>query len=140
MSTDRVKAVGGLIAVCFGIFAVTVLSVFTIIWIGSGNRDSIVAVSSSALGIISAMVGAYLGIKISAETNAKASEEAKHAAVVKHEADAAQHKSSGMAEKLNALEAENKVSAAIAEEVREAGTEAEEAARTAVPPVGGGAP
>ncbi len=137
VTTDKLKAIGGLITVCFGILAVTSLAAFTIIFLGSGNKDSIVAVSSSALGIISAMVGAYLGIKISSETNAKASEEAKHAAVVKHEADAAQQKSSTMTEKLDELAAENKLAPDLAEAVKEAGTEAEEEARTAGPPPGG---
>jgi hypothetical protein len=139
ITTEKLKAVGGLITVCFGIFAVMALSIFTIILLGSGNQQSVVAVSSSALGIISAMVGAYLGIKISSETNAKAGEEAKHAAVVKHEADAAQEKSSGMADKLDRLIAEEKVDPEVAEAVKEAGAEREEAARTVGPPAGGGA-
>jgi len=138
--TEKLKTIGGLIAVCFGIFAVTALSIFTIIMLGSGNKDSVVAVSSSALGIISAMVGAYLGIKISSDTNAKAGEEAKHTAVVKHEADAAQQKSSGMADKLDRLMAEEKVDPEVAEAVKEAGAEREEAARTVGPPSGGAAP
>lgn len=137
MSTDnnveKVKAIGGLIAVCVGIVGVTSLAAFTIIFLGSGNKESIVPVASSA------MVGAYLGIKITADTTAKASEEAKHAAVASHERDAAQQRSSGMEEKLNQLAAEGTFSPQVAETIKEAGTEAEEAARTVVPPVGGGA-
>jgi hypothetical protein len=138
-SIEKVKAIGGLIAVCFGIVGVTSLAAFTIIWLGSGNKESIVPVASSALGIISAMVGAYLGIKITADTTAKASEEAKHAAVASHEREAAEQKSSGMEEKLNELAARGTFSPQVAEEIKEAGSEAEEAARTVVPPLGGAA-
>jgi hypothetical protein len=140
MSIEKVKAIGGLIAVCCGIVAVTGLAVFTIILLGSGNKESVVAVSSSALGIVSAMVGAYLGIKITADTSAKASEEAKHAAVASHEREAAQQKTSGMEEKLDELAAKGTFSPQVAEAIKEAGSEAEEAARTTGPPAGGAAP
>lgn len=139
VTTDKLKAIGGLIAVCFGIFSVTLLAVFTIIFLGSGNKDSIVAVSSSALGIISAMVGAYLGIKISAETNAKAGEEGKKAAVAEHEANVKEQKIAAVNETMEKLVSEEKVSQQGADAIQEASVEAEEAARTAVPPVGGGA-
>ena len=139
MNTESLKAIGGLIAVVVGILAVAVLSIVTITRLGSSDTDSMVAVTTSAFGIISAVVGAYLGIKISAETNAKATDEAKHAAVVKHEADAAQQKSTVMSEKLDELAAENRLPEDIAAAVKEAGSEAEEAARTTPPHPGGAA-
>lgn len=139
VTTDKLKAIGGLIAVCFGILAVTSLSALTIIFLGSGNKDSIVAVSSSALGIISAMVGAYLGIKISAESNAKAGEEGKKAAVAEHEANVKEQKIAAVNQTVEKLVSEDRVSPEGANAIQEASVEAEEAARTAGPPVGGGA-
>jgi hypothetical protein len=138
-STDvnSIKAVGGLIAVVCGTVLVASLAAFTITRLGSKEADSAVAIASSAFGVISAVVGAYLGIKITADTSARAGEEAKHTAVVKHEAEAAQQKSAGMSEKLEELAAEDKVPANVAEAVKEAGAEAEEAARTVGPPLGG---
>ncbi len=88
-SADGIKSVGGLIAVVVGIVAVTALTVVTLTQLGTANKDSVVAVTSSAFGIISAVVGAYLGIKISSETTAKASDEAKVAAVSQHVANVA---------------------------------------------------
>jgi hypothetical protein len=139
LNTESLKAIGGLIAVLFGILAVAVLSIVTITRLEADDKDSMVAVTTSAFGIISAVVGAYLGIKISAETNAKATDEAKHAAIVKHEGDAALQKSAVMSEKLDELAAENKLPGDVAEAVKEAGTEAEEAARTTPPSPGGAA-
>ena len=88
------KAIGGLIAVVVGILAVTGLALFTLAQLDTNNQDGMVAVTSSAFGIISAVIGAYLGIKISADTNAKASADVKRAAgdaaVAQHVADQAQ--------------------------------------------------
>lgn len=134
-----IRAIGGLIAVVCGTVLVASLAAFTITRLGSKEADSAVAVASSAFGVISAVVGAYLGIKITADTSAKAGEEAKHAAIVKHEAEAAQQKSAGMSEKLEELAAEEKLPVGVADEVKEAGAEAEVAARTVGPPRGGGA-
>ncbi len=87
-----IKSIGGLIAVVAGITAVTALAIVTLAQLGSTNKESIVAVTSSAFGIISAVVGAYLGIKISADTSEKASDQAKDAAVSKHVADVTKSK------------------------------------------------
>ncbi len=93
-SEGYLKAIGGLIAVVVGILAVTALALVTLWRLGTDNQEAMVAVTSSAFGIISAVVGAYLGIKISADTSAKASEEVKqatgNAAVAQHVADKAQ--------------------------------------------------
>jgi len=82
-SSTTIKSVGGLIAVVVGITAVTALTIVTLTQLGD-KSSSIVAVTSSALGIISAVVGAYLGIKITAETTEKASDQVKDAAVAQH--------------------------------------------------------
>jgi hypothetical protein len=60
----------GLVAVLSGIFAVTVLGVVTLALLRAGadaDNTSTVAIATSAFGVISAVVGAYLGIKIGAE-------------------------------------------------------------------------
>lgn len=138
-STDAgsVKSIGGLIAVVTGITAVTALAIVTLTQLGDA-RDSIVAVTSSAFGIISAVVGAYLGIKITAETSAKAGEEAKHAAVAQHEANVKEQKIAAVNEAVDKLVSEDKVSDEQAKAIEEASVGAEAAARTPGPPAGGG--
>lgn len=133
-----IKAVGGLIAVVAGITVVGVLTVVTLTKLESGEHDSMVAVTSSAFGIISAVVGAYLGIKITADTAEKASEQAKGAAVARHEADVKEQKISVVNETLPKLVAEGKLSKEGADALTEASVEAEEAARAPNPPHGGG--
>jgi hypothetical protein len=87
-----IQAVGGLIAVVAGILAVCVLSALTLTRLDGTDKASIVAVTTSAFGIISAVVGAYLGIKISSEAAGNATVGAKQAAVAKNEAQASQQK------------------------------------------------
>jgi len=89
-NAEGIKSVGGLIAVLVGIIAVTTLTIVTITLYGSDSKESVIAITSSAFGVISAVIGAYLGIKISSETNAEASGEAKAAAVSKRNAEDAQ--------------------------------------------------
>jgi hypothetical protein len=137
--SNSIKTVGGLIAVVAGITAVGVLTVVTLTQLGPDEHDSMVAVTSSAFGIISAVVGAYLGIKITADTADKASEQAKGAAVARHEADVKEQKISTVNETLKKLVAEDKVSKAGADAITEASVEAEEEARAPHPPLGGGA-
>lgn len=139
MSTESLKAIGGLIAVVVGIVAVVVLAAVTITRLGAEDKDSMVAITTSAFGIISAVVGAYLGIKISAETNAKAGEEGKKAAVAEHEANVKEQKIAAVNQTVAKLVSEEKVSREGANAIQEASVEAEEAARTAGPPLGGGA-
>jgi FtsH-binding integral membrane protein len=88
-SADGIKSVGGLIAVVVGISAVTALTIVTLTQLGTDSKDSAVAVTSSAFGIISAVVGAYLGIKISSDNTAKVSGDVKAAAVSDHVAHVA---------------------------------------------------
>ena len=136
-ATD-IKAVGGLIAVVAGITAVGVLTVVTLTQLDSTEHDSMVAITSSAFGIISAVVGAYLGIKITADTAEKASEQVKSAAVARHEAAVKEQKIAVVNETLEKLVAEDKVSKEGANAITEASVEAEEAARAPHPPLGGG--
>jgi hypothetical protein len=55
-----------------------------------------VAITSSAFGIISTVVGAYLGIKISAETSRKAGEQAGRAVVAEQQRDVARQQLSSL--------------------------------------------
>lgn len=137
--SNSIKAIGGLIAVVAAIVAVGALTVVTLTQLGSTNKDSMIAVTSSAFGIISAVVGAYLGIKITADTSEKASEQAKSAAVAQHEAEVKEKKISTVNETLKKLVSEDKVSAEGATELTEASIAVEEEARAPNPSYGGGA-
>jgi hypothetical protein len=131
VNPGKLKAVGGLIAVAIGVAAVTGLAIVTITRLGSEEKDSMVAVTSSAFGIISALVGAYLGIKITADTTARAGENLKKAAVAEHEAYIAKEQVSAMEESAEERAPEQ------ADAIKSAAAEArEEAARTR-PPTGG---
>jgi hypothetical protein len=64
-SAESIMSVGGLVSVVVGVAAITVLAVATMAFIDSGRDATIlVPLSTSAFGVISAIVGAYLGIKI----------------------------------------------------------------------------
>jgi hypothetical protein len=71
VNSDGIKSVGGLIAVVTGVVAVTALTLVVTQATGLG-KDSVVAITTSAFGIISTVIGAYLGIKISSEASEKA--------------------------------------------------------------------
>jgi hypothetical protein len=131
MTMNKLKAIGGLIAVVVGVAAVTGLAIITITRFGSKETDSIVAITSSAFGIISALVGAYLGIKITADTTARAGDNIKKAAVAEHEAYIAQEQVSAMEDTAE----EQAPGQADAIKAAAAGAR-EEAARTG-PPSGG---
>jgi hypothetical protein len=133
-SAEGIKSVGGLIAVVVGITAVTALTIVTLTKLGEENKDSMVAVTSSAFGIISAVVGAYLGIKITADTNKKASDEAKSAGAAENEAKHAHHR----ADALKQAATEKFGEEAARDLEYHAGRNMEEAAGRAGPPKGGG--
>jgi hypothetical protein len=69
---QAIRWIGGLVAVCIGIGVVAVISLAAIATFGGTNDQSTVAVATSAFGIVSAMVGAYLGIKVTSEQAAEA--------------------------------------------------------------------
>jgi hypothetical protein len=123
--SGSIKTIGGLVAVLGAIVAVTALTIVTLTQLGGENKESIVAVTSSAFGIISAVVGAYLGIKITADTTTKAAGEVKNAAVAEYEVNLARQQVSAMEEKAEEKDPQ------YAAEVSTAGQRArEEAART----------
>lgn len=117
---NSIKTIGGLVAVLAGIIAVTAMALVTTTRLGSSNKESIVAVTSSAFGIISAVVGAYLGIKITADSSNRTNEEAKHAAVAQHEAALAKNEKSAFEESVANRDPR------LAEEAKTAGQEKRE--------------
>jgi hypothetical protein len=121
---NGIRAVGGLIAVVTGITAVTALSIVTLTRLGGAtNKDSIVAVSTSAFGIISAVTGAYLGIKISADQSRSSKEAAGEGAGAKRDAQQAQLHADALSESVErnlAPEQVKRVKAEAFEAVQEA--------------------
>lgn len=128
MSFANVKTIGGLIAVVVAIVAVASLTLFTLAQLDTKHQDSMVAVTSSAFGIISAIVGAYLGIKITADTNARATDRAGEAAIAQHEAGVLSEKLAAVTDKVDEVVPDDK-----AAEIKYAGEEAEKEARAVRP-------
>jgi uncharacterized protein YlxW (UPF0749 family) len=141
MNTDNLRTVTGLIAVVAGVGAVIALAIVTVSFLGSGNKDSIVAVTSSAFGIVSATVTAYLGIKATANSAHKTSEEAgekqKEAAVAQNEVRVKKSKVDRLNEEIDEREKKGEISQKLASELRSSSVKAEEEARRTDPPPGG---
>jgi hypothetical protein len=127
---NGIRTVGGLIAIVVGIGAVSLLAVITLTRFSSAENDSAVAISSSAFGVISALVGAYLGIKVSSDATQKVGEKSENATVAQHEADVKEQKISAVDKRVDQMVSENKVSKENAEEIKEASVTAEAEART----------
>ena len=73
----RDRGLSGLLAVVSGILAVVIIGVVTLALLrGGADNSSTVAIATSAFGVISAVVGAYLGVKIGAEQGQAATEAA----------------------------------------------------------------
>jgi hypothetical protein len=104
-----IHAIGGLIAVVSGIIAVCILAAITLTQLsGKDDKEAIVAITTSAFGIISTVIGAYLGIKISSEAAVNASGDAKLAAVAKRDVQSSQEEVSSYVEAVDTLPAEQK--------------------------------
>jgi len=58
--SERVKAIGGLIAVAIGVVAVGVIALAAI----SKNSEIAATIASAAGGVIATIVGAYFGVKV----------------------------------------------------------------------------
>jgi hypothetical protein len=129
-SAESIKSIGGLIAVVVGITAVTALAIVTLTRLE--NKASAVAVTSSAFGIISAVVGAYLGIKISSDNTANAGEEATKAIVSQRETERAERKVSAITARLEQINPE------IAKEAKVAAYHADQEEPPAANPSPGG--
>lgn len=64
-SAESIQSAGALVSVVIGVLAITVLAIATMALIGSGkDATTLVPLSTAAFGVISAVIGAYLGIKI----------------------------------------------------------------------------
>lgn len=60
---ERIKLIGGLVAVGAGILAVTVIAIVAI----ALDSDEAGTIASAAAGVIASLVGAYFGVKIGSE-------------------------------------------------------------------------
>jgi hypothetical protein len=63
-ATEGIKVIGGLVVVCTGLVILGAIAITAMI-IVEGN--DVVAVATSAFGIIGSVVGAYFGVKIGAD-------------------------------------------------------------------------
>lgn len=131
---NPVKEVGGLIAVVTGVTAVAALAIVTLTQLAD-KSSSIVAVTSSAFGVISAVVGAYLGIKISSDSNTKSEGAVGEVAVKGHELKISKQEKAAMQK---VAEEKGPEVAEAVEAARQQARE-EEIAQTVPPPVGGSA-
>lgn len=139
--TENVRAVTGLLVVSVGILAVVALAMTAVILLGSDNKDSIVAITTSALGIISAVVSGYLGIKATAnaaaKTTAVTAEKAGEAAVAQNEVRVKKSKVDRLNQEIDRREKNGEMAPQLAKELRNASVEAEEEARQTDPTSGG---
>jgi hypothetical protein len=65
-SAESIRSIGGLVAVVAGLIAITGLAVVTMAFVSGhkGMANTLIPLTTAAFGVISAIVGAYLGIKI----------------------------------------------------------------------------
>lgn len=94
--SSSIKAMGGLIAVVAGIGAVALLAIVTLTRFDSTKESEAIALASSAFGVISAVVGAYLGIKVTADH----STEVKNAALAEQETEGVEQELQKMKDKV----------------------------------------
>jgi hypothetical protein len=139
--TDNVRAVTGLLVVIAGILAVVALAVVAVVLLGGENKSSIVAVTTSALGIISAVVSSYLGIKatanMAAHTASASAESAGEAAVAQNEARVKKAKVDSFNQEIDKQLDAEELKPKVAKKLRDASIKAEEDARQTDPPGGG---
>jgi hypothetical protein len=64
-TAESIQSIGGLVAVVTGVLAITGLAIATMAFIDSGkDANTMIPLTTAAFGVISAVVGAYLGIKL----------------------------------------------------------------------------
>jgi uncharacterized protein YacL len=68
--SDKVKAIGGLVAVAVGVCVVGVIAVIALI----KDSDTAATIASSAGGVIATVVGAYFGVKVGSDQSRTAIE------------------------------------------------------------------
>lgn len=71
---ERVKVIGGLVAVGMGVIAVAVIA---IVAIAKGSDTNAATIASSAGGVIATIVGAYFGVKAGTDQSKAAAENQK---------------------------------------------------------------
>jgi hypothetical protein len=79
-AAESIRSIGGLVVVVIGVLAVTTLAIVTMALIRSGkDANSMIPLATTAFGVISAVVGAYLGIKIGTDQSATFAQDANRA-------------------------------------------------------------
>lgn len=71
--SDKIRAIGGLVAVGFGVLAVAVIA---IVALAMGTEIS-ATIASSASGVVATIVGAYFGVKVGTDQGKTAMENQK---------------------------------------------------------------
>ena len=79
-SAEAIKSIGGLVAVAMGVGAVAAVTIVVITTVTSLDSASTVAIATSAFGVVSTVVGAFMGIKIGTDQTGKAVDEVKASA------------------------------------------------------------
>ena len=75
-----IQSIGGLVAVVVGVTAITALAIATMAFVGSDkDANTLIPLSTAAFGVISAIVGAYLGIKIGTDQTKTLAQDASQA-------------------------------------------------------------
>jgi hypothetical protein len=69
-SAESIRSVGGLVSVVTGVLAISILAIATMAFVDSDrDANTLIPLTTAAFGVISAVVGAYLGIKIGTDQN-----------------------------------------------------------------------
>lgn len=78
--SDGIKNIAGLIAVAIGVLAVTGIAIATMAFVDSkGDATTLIPFATAAFGVISAVVGAYLGIKLGTDQSKALAQDATNA-------------------------------------------------------------
>ena len=80
-TAESIQSIGGLVAVVVGVGAITCLAIVTMALV-DGHKEvanTLIPLTTSAFGVISAVVGAYLGIKIGTDQSKGLAEDASKA-------------------------------------------------------------
>jgi len=67
---ERIRVIGGLVAVGIGVFAVTLITIVALIQGG----DTAATIASASTGVIASIVGAYFGVKVGTDQTKTAAE------------------------------------------------------------------
>lgn len=69
---EAIRSIGGLVAVAIGVGAVAALAIVIVTTVGGLEKTAVVSIATSAFGVISTVVGAYMGIKIGTDQTEQA--------------------------------------------------------------------